>query len=233
MAIAMLALGANAKQKVQKTPAQQLIERLKTLQKRGVMFGHQDALFYGTTWKWEFGRSDVNDVCGDYPAVLGCELGGLELGNDKNLDGVPFDKMRQQIIAHHQQGGIVTISWHPYNPVTGKDAWNTEGDAVTAVLPGGKESAKMQLWHQRLADFMASLKDDKGRARYFPSVARDERCLVLVGKQAMHARTVQGAVPSYVRCDGTSRFAQPSLELFAQRTGQRHARTLLSLLPRR
>ena len=164
MAIAMLALGANAKQKVQKTPAQQLIERLKTLQKRGVMFGHQDALFYGTTWKWEFGRSDVNDVCGDYPAVLGCELGGLELGNDKNLDGVPFDKMRQQIIAHHQKGGIVTISWHPYNPVTGKDAWNTEGDAVTAVLPGGKEETKMQLWHTRLAQFLGSLKDDKGHA---------------------------------------------------------------------
>ena len=164
MAIAMLAMNANAKKILCKSPAQGLIERLQTLQKRGVMFGHQDALFYGTTWKWEFGRSDVNDVCGDYPAVLGCELGGLELGNDKNLDGVPFDKMRQQIIAHHQQGGIVTISWHPYNPVTGKDAWNTEGDAVTAVLPGGKEAGKMQLWHKRMADFMASLKDEKGRA---------------------------------------------------------------------
>lgn len=164
MAIALLAMSANAKQKMQKTPAQRLIERLQALQKRGVMFGHQDALFYGTTWKWEFGRSDVNDVCGDYPAVLGCELGGLELGNDKNLDGVPFEQMRQQIIAHHQRGGIVTISWHPYNPVTGKDAWNTEGDAVTAVLPGGSETAKMQLWHKRMASFLASLKDAQGRA---------------------------------------------------------------------
>ena len=228
MAIAMLAMNANAKKILCKSPAQGLIERLQTLQKRGVMFGHQDALFYGTTWKWEFGRSDVNDVCGDYPAVLGCELGGLELGNDKNLDGVPFDKMRQQIIAHHQQGGIVTISWHPYNPVTGKDAWNTEGDAVTAVLPGGKEAGKMQLWHKRMADFMASLKDEKGRA-----VPRDGRCLVLVGKQTMHARTIQGAVPSHVRRYGTSRLTQPCLELFAQCTSQRHARTLFSFLLRR
>ena len=162
MGIIMFALGVNAKQKILKTPAQQLLERLRTLQKQGVMFGHQDALFYGTTWKWEFGRSDVNDVCGDYPAVLGCELGGLELGQDKNLDGVPFDKMRQQIIAHHQKGGIITISWHPYNPVTGKDAWNTEGDAVKEVLPGGKETAILQLWHKRLAKFFASLKDEKG-----------------------------------------------------------------------
>ena len=66
------------------------------------MFGHQDTYFYGMTWKWEYGRSDVHDVCGDYPAVLGCELGGLELGNEKNLDGVPFDKMRQEIIKHYQ-----------------------------------------------------------------------------------------------------------------------------------
>ena len=45
MAIALLAMSANAKQKMQKTPAQRLIERLQALQKRGVMFGHQDALF--------------------------------------------------------------------------------------------------------------------------------------------------------------------------------------------
>ena len=160
--MAIVILTTNANRKVQQTPAQKLIERLHLLQKRGVMFGHQDALFYGTTWKWEYGRSDVNDVCGDYPAVLGCELGGLELGNGKNLDGVPFDKMRQQIIDHYQKGGIVTISWHPYNPVTGKDAWHTEGNAVTEVLPGGKETAKLQLWHKRLAEFFASLKDQKG-----------------------------------------------------------------------
>ena len=73
MAIVILTTNANANRKVQQTPAQKLIERLHVLQKRGVMFGHQDALFYGTTWKWEYGRSDVNDVCGDYPAVLGCE----------------------------------------------------------------------------------------------------------------------------------------------------------------
>ena len=33
-----------------------------------------------------------------------------------------------------------------------------------AVLPGGKEVAKMQLWHARLAQFLGSLKDERGRA---------------------------------------------------------------------
>ena len=143
MAAALLTANAAAGKKMQKTPAQQLIGRLQDLQKKGVMFGHQDALFYGTTWKWEYGRSDVNDVCGDYPAVLGCELDGLELGRDRNLDGVPFAEMRRQIIGHWRRGGIVTVSWHAYNPVTEEDVWHTEGDAVAQVLPGGKESEKM------------------------------------------------------------------------------------------
>ena len=164
IAIALLTINAVARKNMQKTPAEQLIECLQQLRKYGIMFGHQDALFYGTTWKWEYGRSDVNDVCGDYPAVLGCELGGLELGNEKNLDGVPFDKMRQQIIEHYKKGGIITISWHPYNPVTGQNAWNTEGNAVTAVLPGGKENVKMKLWHKRLVFFFKSLKDNKGNS---------------------------------------------------------------------
>ena len=34
-------------------------------------------------------RSDVSDVCGDRPAVLGCDLGELELAKGRNLDGVP------------------------------------------------------------------------------------------------------------------------------------------------
>ena len=46
MAIVILTTNANANRKVQQTPAQKLIERLHVLQKRGVMFGHQDALWY-------------------------------------------------------------------------------------------------------------------------------------------------------------------------------------------
>lgn len=54
------------------------------------MMGHQDDPFYGTTWKWEYGRSDVKEVCGDYPAIMGFELGRLELDSTRNLDGVPL-----------------------------------------------------------------------------------------------------------------------------------------------
>lgn len=49
----------------------------------GVMFGHQDDALYGHDWKYEEGRSDVRECCGDYPAVFGWELGGLETGADQ------------------------------------------------------------------------------------------------------------------------------------------------------
>lgn len=99
------------------TTAQLLIARLGKLQKKGIMFGHQDDPFYGLGWSYEEGRSDVRNLVGDYPAVMGFELGGIEVGEEKNLDNVPFDLMRREIIAQHRRGGIVTISWHPRNPI--------------------------------------------------------------------------------------------------------------------
>ena len=48
-----------------------LFENLKTVSQQGVLFGHQDDLAYGIDWKATPGRSDVKQVCGDYPAVYG------------------------------------------------------------------------------------------------------------------------------------------------------------------
>lgn len=147
----------------QKSPARQLLERLKKLQKRGVMMGHQDDPFYGTTWKWDYGKSDVKAVCGQYPAVMGFELGKIELGSDKNLDGVPFDREREEIRNHYRRGGIITISWHPTNPVTGGSAWDPQGNAVAAVLPGGAQHVKMQQWLDTVIAFLKSLTTTDGK----------------------------------------------------------------------
>lgn len=140
-----------------------LQDRLSCLQKRGVMVGHQDDPVYGCSWKWDEGRSDVKEVCGDYPAVMGFDLGHIELGDGKNLDGVPFDRMHREIIAQHNRGGIVTLSWHPDNPVTGKSAWDYEGDVLTQILPGGKLHPTFNTWLKRVADFLNSLKTADGR----------------------------------------------------------------------
>ena len=83
-------------------------------------------------------RSDVRDVAGKYPAIVGFDLGGIELGNACNLDGVPFDLMRRAALKHVERGGTVTFSWHPRNPYTGGDAWDiSSSEVVRSVLPGG------------------------------------------------------------------------------------------------
>lgn len=143
--------------------ATRLINRLATLQKQGIMIGHQDDPVYGCSWKWDKGRSDVKEVCGDYPAIMGFDLGDMELRRKNNLDGVPFERMRQEIIAQHERGGIITLSWHANNPVTGKNAWDPSGDAVTQILPGGKCHDKLNAWLTDISIFINSLKTSDGK----------------------------------------------------------------------
>ena len=119
------------------SPKEVLSERLAAYAAEGkVLYGHQDDLSYGHAWcvtDWEndgLTRSDVRDVTGKYPAVVGFDLGGIELGDSCNLDKVPFGLMRKAALAHIGRGGIVTFSWHPRNPLTGGDAWDISSDEV-------------------------------------------------------------------------------------------------------
>ena len=178
IAVVTLAMTACAGQKqaeLEKTTAQQLLERLDTLQKKGIMYGHQDDPMYGLTWEYDQDSSDVKNVCGDYPAIMGFDLGGIEMGDQKNLDSVPFTRMTEEIIAHHQRGGIVTLSWHPRNPITTIDgggnagqkfpagsAWDTT-TVVKRILPGGDAEDKFAGWMQRVSDFLATLKTADGK----------------------------------------------------------------------
>ena len=100
---------------------------------------------------------------GDYPAVMGFDLGKLELDSKENLDGVSFDRMRKEIIAQNERGGIVTLSWHPWNPVTGENAWDPKGDAVAAILDGGAQQQKFDGWLKKVSDFILSLKTNDGK----------------------------------------------------------------------
>ena len=84
----MIMAACGKKEVKEKTVAEQLAERLQTLQQRGYMMGHQDDPFYGLTWEYQSDSSDVKNVCGDYPAVMGFDLGGIEMGDAKNLDSV-------------------------------------------------------------------------------------------------------------------------------------------------
>ncbi len=134
------------------------------------LFGHQDDLMYGHSWNATkendstLMRSDVLSVAGSYPFVLGLDLGGLEVDSPVNLDGNDFDLMRLSAIRHHERGGVVTISWHLRNPLTGGDAWDvSDSRTVESILPGGSHHEKFIGWLDRVSDFIASLKDESGK----------------------------------------------------------------------
>jgi len=139
-----------------------LFLNLDRLRHNHVLFGHQDALAYGVYWRGEAGRSDVKEVTGSYPAVYGWDIGHIELGKTENLDRVNFDEMRRHIQDAYRRGGIITISWHLDNPYTGASSWD-ETPTVEHILPGRSHHADFLIYMHRMADFLASLTDDKGR----------------------------------------------------------------------
>jgi hypothetical protein len=147
-----------------------LYKNLKKNLNKGVMLGHQDDLAYGFNWKYEEGRSDIKDVAGDYPAVIGFELGRIELDHPVNLDSVPFDKMGGFIKTAYKHGSVVTISWHLNNPLTGQTAWNPAPGTVASILPGGEKNALYNSWLDKVAAFFLSLKGDHGE--YIPVIFR-------------------------------------------------------------
>lgn len=158
-------------QNVMKTPIDQnasqatvaLYNRLFKLLDHGIMVAHQDAMAYGHSWYKESGRSDVKDVTGDYPAVVGWELGHIEIGADYNLDSVYFSDMKRYIRETYDRGGITTASWHGDNIVTGNTSWDCEQDyVVKSIIPGGENHEKYLLWLDRLADFFLDLKNANG-----------------------------------------------------------------------
>lgn len=141
----------------------------KAAQRKRPLMGHQDALMYGQNW-WINGRdslyerSDVYEVYGQYPYVLGLDLGRIERGGERNIDQCLFRQMKGAAIAHHKRGGIVTISWHMDNPVTDSTAWDrTAGNVVKAILNDSRVHEKYLRWLDRGADFLNQLVDKKGK----------------------------------------------------------------------
>ena len=140
-----------------------LLKNLSAIALDGFLFGHQDDPLYGIGWKGDSTRSDVKSVVGDFPAVMGFDIGRIELGHAESLDRICFDRIRQEIVNQYNRGGVSTISWHADNPLTGGDSWDvTTKGVVASVLTNGENHLKFVSWLRIVADFFNSLKTENG-----------------------------------------------------------------------
>jgi mannan endo-1,4-beta-mannosidase len=132
---------------------------LSALAGKKILFGHQDSTLYGVGWCSDSDplRSDVRSACGKLPAVYGWDFS--EWDKYQTEDGKSL--MAVRIREAFERGGINTMSWHMWNPVTGKNFYDNT-PAVYAILPGGDKHEKYKADLDRFAASISSLKDKNG-----------------------------------------------------------------------
>ena len=105
------------------------------------MLGHKDALAYGSMWYNQPGRSDVKSVCGNYPAVVDWDLGGIESGSELNVDAIPFFRIRQYVEQGYRRNGVTILSWNPsLSFLLRKDSLQ---NVVRSVLSGNESRVEL------------------------------------------------------------------------------------------
>lgn len=135
-----------------------LIKRLKDIVCHNkTLFGQYDTYYSGYNWliddkDRDFIKSDIYEICGDYPAVFGFDFNGIKQTSNLNA-----------AIKHHERGGIITISWHMNNPVTKGTSWDcSSNEIVKRIL--NDESVKKEFYKKLdgFASFCLMMKDSYG-----------------------------------------------------------------------
>lgn len=144
------------------TETKALYSNLWRIQSEGFMFGHHDDLLYGREWYTEQGRSDVKDVCGDYPAVYSVDF--AEIMDDRNATSDLNDDRKRTILEARERGEVITACLHINNPLTGGNSWdNSDNTVVRKILEDGNDvNIKYKSWLDNLAAFVNDLKDENG-----------------------------------------------------------------------
>lgn len=157
----------NVSDKEATSSLQQYYSTLHKRMTKGIMLGHQDALAYGSMWYGDSGRSDVKSVCGDYPAVVGWDLGQIEVGSTFNLDSVAFAKIKKFTSEMNTMNGVTTFNWTAHNPA-GEET--TTIKTISSILPGNANHNTYISYLDKVADFLLNLKNENGE--YIPIIFR-------------------------------------------------------------
>ncbi|REG94800.1 glycoside hydrolase family 26 protein [Flavobacterium aquicola] len=140
-----------------------LYSNLWRIQEKGTMFGHHDDLLYGRNWITESGRSDIKDVCGDYPGVFSVDF--AEIMDDRSTTATLNNDRIRVIKEARERGEVITACCHLNNPLTGGDSWDNSKNTVAKEIltDGSATNLKFNSWLDKLAVFANNLKDSNGK----------------------------------------------------------------------
>ncbi|NUT53581.1 MAG: alpha-mannosidase [Saccharothrix sp.] len=147
-----------------------LFAYLRDQQGKGLLFGHQQTTEFGVTWdestETDGLKSDVEAGVGDHPALFGWDTGHLGYGSSPG-DPSPEENFQATVklieTAHNEIGGVHTLASHMDNFVTGGDFYDTDGDVVTRILPGGDHNDRFTAYLDRVARLAHEVDDRDGR----------------------------------------------------------------------
>lgn len=127
-----------------------LQSNLLSYEEQGAMLGQMYATAEGIGWMGDSCRSDLNEVTGDHPAVIGYELAGIERGKAQNIDGIDTTLIQRTASEFMHRQGLAVMMWTVPNP----------GDHPLENSSPANE--RLKAWTLRIATFLASLHDGYG-----------------------------------------------------------------------
>lgn len=140
-----------------------LYRNLAELAGKHILFGQQDATNYGHDWSVGENRSDIKDVCGSHPAIIGDDFDKLTVSGERRLEEGK-KRLLKTIKDTYRRGGVMTICWHSTNPVNGGSFYYEKNPvkAVAEILPGGAAHQQFLVYLDRIAEVAHAAKGESG-----------------------------------------------------------------------
>lgn len=142
-----------------------LYESLHKLSESHTLFAHQHATEYGHGWRGDKDRSDVKSVCGSHPAMIGVDLMDFT-GHAAEEIEKHKEKLKQNVVATYNRGGITTVTWHFSNPLSAGGFYWKDSVSVPAVrhlIPGGYAHETYKAILDHIGEWAHSLKGKNGQ----------------------------------------------------------------------
>lgn len=137
------------------------LQKLQTNHK--TIFGQQDATLYGRSWSGLSNKSDVKNVTGQHPGLIGFDFEKVT-SPDESVRLETIRNLEKAVKAVYSWGGIVTFSWHMSNPANdGSFYWEKDPiPVVRDILPGGALHDKYKNYLRSVAEVSTRFKGSKG-----------------------------------------------------------------------